>query len=97
MLIPSGRARILGARGETEAALALARRATTVAAELDVPELRALALLSLAEVLRRAKRTAEEADALREALAVYERKGARPAAERVRARLDELAAACVPS
>jgi hypothetical protein len=47
-------------------------------------------LISLAEVLRRAHRPSEEADALREALDLYERKGISPAAERVRVRLDEL-------
>jgi hypothetical protein len=47
-------------------------------------------LISLAEVLRRGDQLSEEAATLREALDLYERKGIRPAAERVRARLDEL-------
>jgi hypothetical protein len=50
-------------------------------------------LVSLAEVERRAGRPAEEAAALREALELYQRKGIKPAVERVQARLDELGAA----
>ncbi len=37
-LIPSGRARVLAAQGEVAGALALARQALTVAAELETPE-----------------------------------------------------------
>ncbi|HSG13815.1 MAG TPA: AAA family ATPase [Gaiellaceae bacterium] len=90
---PSARARVLAARGELDAALALAREAAAAAADRDWPEGRAQVLLSLAEVLERAGRPSEEAAALREALALYERKGITPAVARVRARLDELEAA----
>ena len=96
VLIPSGRARILAARGEIEGALALAREALTVAAELDVPETHAQALIAFAEVLRRAARSPEEEDALRKALGLYERKGNRPAAARIRAQLEELATVSPP-
>ncbi len=87
---PSARARVLAARGELDAALALAREAAAAAAGTDWPEGRAQVLLSLAEVLGRAGRPSEEASALREALELYERKGIKPAVERVQARLDEL-------
>ena len=95
-LVPSARARVLAARGESEAARALGRQALTAAAEVDWPEGRAQVLIALAEVLRRADRPSEEAAALREALDLYERKGIRPAVERVRARLKEVAAAPAP-
>jgi class 3 adenylate cyclase/tetratricopeptide (TPR) repeat protein len=91
-LAPSARARVLGARGETEAALELAHRGLARTVGQDWPEGRAQVLVSLADVQRRAGRPAEEAAALREALDLYERKGIRPAADRVRARIDELEA-----
>jgi tetratricopeptide (TPR) repeat protein len=96
VLIPSGRARVLAARGELDDALALAREALTVAAQLDEPEIHAQALIALAEVLRRAGRSPEEEDALRKALDLYERKGNRPAAARIGAQLEELAAVSPP-
>jgi len=43
-------------------------------------------------VHRAADRPAEEATALRDALALYERKGIKPAVERVRWRLEEMEA-----
>jgi class 3 adenylate cyclase/tetratricopeptide (TPR) repeat protein len=95
-LIPSARARIVAAQGELQPALDLAHRAVTAAAPLDAPEIRAQALVSLAEVLRSADRSPEEAATLREALDLYERKGIRPAAERVRDRLAKLAALPAP-
>jgi class 3 adenylate cyclase/tetratricopeptide (TPR) repeat protein len=96
VLIPSGRARVLAVRGETEGALALAREALAVAAELDEPEIHAQALIAFAEVLRRAGRSPEGEDALRKALDLYERKGNKPAAARLRAQLEELAAVSPP-
>jgi ATP/maltotriose-dependent transcriptional regulator MalT len=96
VLIPSGRARLLAARGDIEGALALTREALAVAAELDVPETHAEALIALAEVLRRAGRPLEEEDALRRALALYERKGNRPSAARIRAQLEEFTAVSPP-
>jgi class 3 adenylate cyclase/tetratricopeptide (TPR) repeat protein len=91
-LTPSGRARILAARGDVEGALTLGRRALAEAVEMDWPEGRAQVLVALAEVLRRADRPSEEAAALRDALDLYERKGIRPAVDRVRARLEEIEA-----
>ncbi len=91
VLAPSAHARILAAHGETDAALALAHDAVTAVAGVD-PEVRALVLVSLAEVARRAEQPTQEASALRDALELYERKGITPAVERVRARLDELKA-----
>jgi class 3 adenylate cyclase/tetratricopeptide (TPR) repeat protein len=88
------RARVLAATGEIAAAVALARQVALAGpAQPDWLEGRALVLTSLAEVLARAGRTAEETEALQEAYALYERKGIVPATERVRARLDELAGA----
>ena len=95
-LIPSGRARVRAARGDIDDALARARSALTVAAELDEPEIHAQVLVSLAEVLRRAGQSSEEADALRRALDLYERKGNRPAAARLRAQLEEVAVTSPP-
>jgi len=92
ILAPSARARVLAARGDVEAALGLARTALTAAAKHDWPEGRAQVLVSLAEVLRAADLPSEEAAALRDALAAYERKGIKPAVERVRVRLEELEA-----
>jgi tetratricopeptide (TPR) repeat protein len=89
---PSARARVLAARGEVDAALALAREALASAADQDWPEGRAQVLVSLADVLEHAGRPSEEAAALREALKLYERKGIKPAVERVRVRLNELEA-----
>lgn len=86
----------IAARGEIDDALALAREALTVAAQLDEPEIHAQALVALAEVLERAGRRPEEDDALRKALDLYERKGNRPAAARIRAQLEELAAVTPP-
>jgi class 3 adenylate cyclase/tetratricopeptide (TPR) repeat protein len=91
-LAPSAWARILAARGETEAALELAREGLARTVGQHWPEGRAQVLVSLAEVERRAGRPAEEAAALREALELYERKGIKPAVERVRGHLDELEA-----
>jgi len=91
-LAPSARARVLAARGDVEAALGLARTALTAAAKHDWLEGRAQVLVSLAEVLRAADLPSEEAAALRDALAAYERKGIKPAVERVRVRLEELEA-----
>lgn len=95
ILAASARARVLAVRGEIDAAHALARQALAAAADRDWPEGRAQVLVSLAEVLEHADRPAEEAAALREALELYERKGIKPAVERVRARLDELDALAV--
>lgn len=96
VLIPSGRARVLAARGEVDDALALAREALIVAAELDEPEIHAQALIALAEVLHRGGWSPEVEEALRKALDLYERKGNRPSAARIRAQLEELAAVTPP-
>jgi tetratricopeptide (TPR) repeat protein len=88
----SARARVLAARGETDAALELARQSLALAVGYHWPEAHTQVLVSLAEVERRARHHAEEAAALREALELYERKGIEPAVERVRERLCELEA-----
>ena len=92
ILATSARARVLAARGDIDAALALAQEAVAMSSAVDWLEGRAQVLVSLAEVHRAASRRADEADALRGALELYERKGIAPAVERVRSRLDELEA-----
>ena len=92
ILATSARARVVAARGDIDAALALAHEALAASSAVDWLEGRAQVLVSLAEVHRAADLRADEAAALRHALALYERKGIKPAAERVRSRLEELGA-----
>jgi len=95
-LAPSARARVLAAAAETEDALKFASDALDRARQQDWPEGRAQVLVSLAEVLHRAGRLAEETAALQEALELYQRKGIAPAAERVRAQLEGLGVVAAP-
>jgi class 3 adenylate cyclase/tetratricopeptide (TPR) repeat protein len=69
------RARVLARRGELAAGEAAARAAVAQSKASDELSLRGDAVVSLAFVLERAGRADEAADALREALALYERKG----------------------
>nr|MBA3567291.1 hypothetical protein [Actinomycetota bacterium] len=88
----SARARVLAARRDLDGALAFAHEALARSSAVDWPEGRAQVLVSLAEVSRAADRPVEEAAALRDALALYERKGIKPAVERVRLRLEDMEA-----
>ena len=92
ILATSARARVLAAHGDVDGALAFAREALAASSAGDWLEGRAQVLVSFAEVHRAADRPAEEAAALRDALALYERKGIKPAVERVRLRLEEMEA-----
>ncbi len=92
ILATSSRARVLAARGDIDAALALAHEALAAVSAVDSPEGRAQVLVALAEVCRAADRPAEEGGALRDALALYEHKGIKPAVKRVLLRLDEIEA-----
>ena len=69
------RAKVLAAQGDLGQAERLAREAVALAARTDHLEEHADALMTLAQVLRRAGRAAEAAPALSEALRLYERKG----------------------
>jgi tetratricopeptide (TPR) repeat protein len=65
---------VLAAQGDVEQAERLAREAVALAARTDYLEEHADALMTLAEVLRRAGWAAEATPALEEALRLYERK-----------------------
>jgi tetratricopeptide (TPR) repeat protein len=78
------RAKVLAAQGAGEQAERLAREAVDLAARTDHLEEHADALMTLAEVLRRAGRAAEATPALREALRLYEQKGNTVLARRAR-------------
>jgi tetratricopeptide (TPR) repeat protein len=84
----SVRGRVLSARDRHDAAEALAREATALAAETDDVNMRADALLDLAEVLRAAGRATEGAPYVRQALDLFDSKGNEVAAARTRASLD---------
>ena len=79
------RARILAARGETDAARAVARHAVEVAGRTDDLNLRADTHIDHADVFRLTGMHDEQATALRNALALYEQKGNIAAADRTRA------------
>jgi hypothetical protein len=81
------RAKLMARRGDPEAE-ALAREAVALADRTDVLDLRADALMDLAEVLGADGRSNLAAVEIQAALELYERKGNAVAAERARARLD---------
>ena len=85
------RARVLAGRGEQEAAQAAATDAVALSKACDDLSLRGDALVDLAHVLVRAGRTEDAADALREAVVLYERKGNAISATRARATIERLA------
>ena len=87
----TARARLLAGRGETGAAIEEAERAVAMATDSADIDLLGDAQAELGEVLRRAGRPDEAGPPLREALALFERKENVVSAERVRARLAELA------
>ena len=84
------RGRLLARRGELEEGERLAREAVDIAAETDMLNAHADALVELADVLALAGRNARAE--LEQALALYERKGNLVMAERTRSRLAELTA-----
>ena len=77
-------------RGELDEAEAVAREAVALAAEAEFVDLRGDSLLALAEVLRLAGRKGEAAEAMRQALALWEAKGNVVYAGATRALLAEL-------
>jgi hypothetical protein len=78
-------ARLIAHRGELEEALVLARQPTELTDDSDRLNQRAQAWLTLAEILRTARRIGEADAAHASAIALYERKGNVAAAGRVRA------------
>jgi hypothetical protein len=82
---------VLAARGDLEGAERTARDAVEMFADAQTPNLQGDLCLDLAEVLRRAGRPSDAADAVRAALDLFERKGNRPAAAQARELLAELA------
>jgi hypothetical protein len=85
-------ARAMARRGQLDEAERLARRSVERASATDYEDLRSLAQEALAEVLTRAGRTKEAAQALRAAVAVHEAKGDVVSAEATRMRLAHLEA-----
>ena len=85
------RARVLAGRGEHAAAEAAATEAVALSKASDELSLRGDALVDLAHVLERARRTEEAAKALHGAAALYERKGNAVSAARARVTIERLA------
>ncbi|HEU5212071.1 MAG TPA: AAA family ATPase [Gaiellaceae bacterium] len=83
----SGRARVLAARGELDAAVALAREAAAQESGEQDPTSVALTLVDLSEVLLAAGDGAGAMEALSEAIDLNERKGNLVAAEQCRERM----------
>jgi tetratricopeptide (TPR) repeat protein len=69
------RAKLFARHGEADRAVELAREATGLVEGMDFPDLQALTLLSLAEVLEAAGKRAESAKIVARAQALYEKKG----------------------
>jgi DNA-binding SARP family transcriptional activator len=86
------RARILAADGRLDEAEGLARDAVELAAQTDLLNFRADALVDLAAVLDAAGRAADAATVVEEAIRLYEQKGNAVAAESAKAKLDALSA-----
>jgi class 3 adenylate cyclase/tetratricopeptide (TPR) repeat protein len=69
------RAKLFARHGEADRAEELAREATAMVEGMDFPDLQALTLLSLAEVLDAARKGDESAEIVARAQALYEKKG----------------------
>jgi tetratricopeptide (TPR) repeat protein len=92
VILESTRARVLAHRGEYEAAEERARHAVSLAERTDALVLHGDALADLAEVLRLAGREREAAEALDQALELYDQKGSTVSRERAQRALAALAA-----
>jgi tetratricopeptide (TPR) repeat protein len=90
MLWRQARAKVLARRGELAEAERLAREAVAIGEKTDLLDAQGETYSDLAEVLLLAGKPDEEAAALEQALARYERKGNVVMAGRARSRLDEL-------
>ena len=89
----SVQARVLSRRGDHAEAETLAREAVEIMARTDYLDQHAAALIHLGHVLAAAGRREEAAAAAREALALFDRKGASFHVERTRRLIDEWAQA----
>ena len=87
------RAKLLARHGSLDQAESLARGALSLADTTDALNLRAKVLLDLADVLRLGGKEDEAVRCVTDALALYEGKGNTVAADRIRARLADLAVA----
>jgi class 3 adenylate cyclase/tetratricopeptide (TPR) repeat protein len=96
VMAAAAEALLLAQRGELKQAEALARRAVATAeAKTDTVWWQALTHEDLATVLERAGRIDEAREALERSLAIWERKGCLPCAERVREQIQSLGRAQV--
>jgi predicted ATPase/class 3 adenylate cyclase len=86
----SGRARILARKGDTARAERLGREAVVLTTETDDLNLRAAALVALADVLIAAGNHADARAAAEAALELFDRKGNVVATKRTRAMIEEL-------
>jgi class 3 adenylate cyclase/tetratricopeptide (TPR) repeat protein len=77
------RARLFARHGEAGRAEELAREATAMVEQMDFPDLQALTLLCLAEVLAAAGKEAKSAESVARAQALYEKKGNVAAGRRI--------------
>jgi hypothetical protein len=85
------RTRIVAGRGDLAEAERLARDAVRLSEETEFLDMRADALLRLAETLEREGRATEAGEAARSAVALYERKGYRVRVEKARRLVERLA------
>ena len=92
VVVESTRARVAAHRGEYQDAEARARRAVALAERTDALVLHGDALADLAEVLRLAGRERDAADALDQAVELYERKGTTVSRDRAQRALAALVA-----
>jgi class 3 adenylate cyclase/tetratricopeptide (TPR) repeat protein len=83
-------ARLRASRGQTEVAVDLAREAVAFIEPTDVVDIRALTFIELSRALQSAGRPEEAAQALEEAVSLYEQKGNVVSAEQARHRLVRL-------
>jgi class 3 adenylate cyclase/tetratricopeptide (TPR) repeat protein len=84
---------VLAAKGGGEEAITLAREAVAIVDATEDTMMRGDSLVVLGEALSVAGRNREAADALRQAIGCYERKGVLTAARQARSRLEELLSA----
>jgi tetratricopeptide (TPR) repeat protein len=92
ILLRTARARALERAGKLDEAEAIAREAAAIALETDFLYFQPFVLLDLAHVLRSAGKEQEAVPVVEEALALCDRKGNVPLAERARSLLAELVA-----
>jgi class 3 adenylate cyclase/tetratricopeptide (TPR) repeat protein len=84
-------AKVLAQRGDFDHAETLSREAVAITVHTDWLRHQADALADRAEVLQLAGRADDAAQALREAIELYDRKQSRPDAQRVKAKLEAIA------